>query len=100
MENFPWVKNYPEGVPAEIKLYEYPSLVELFETSCKKFQDRVAFENMGVKMTYREVDKLSKDFAAYLQSLGLVKGDRIAIQMPNLLQFPVAFLVPCVRDSL
>jgi long-chain acyl-CoA synthetase len=56
MENFPWVKNYPEGVPAEIKLYEYPSLVELFETSCKKFQDRVAFENMGVKMTYGEVD--------------------------------------------
>jgi long-chain acyl-CoA synthetase len=91
MENFPWVKNYPEGVPAEIKLYEYPSLVELFETSCKKFQDRVAFENMGVKMTYGEVDRLSKNFAAYLQSLGLVKGDRIAIQMPNLLQFPVAF---------
>lgn len=91
MENFPWVKNYPEGVPAEIKLYEYPSLIELFETSCKKFQDRVAFENMGVKMTFGEVDRLSKNFAAYLQSLGLVKGDRIAIQMPNLLQFPVAF---------
>ncbi len=91
MENFPWVKNYPEGIPAEIELYEYPSIVELFESSCKKFHDRVAFENMGVKMTYGEVDKLSKDFAAYLQSIGLVKGDRIAIQMPNLLQFPVAF---------
>lgn len=91
MENFPWVKNYPEGIPAEIKLYDYNSVVELFESSCEKYRDRVAFENMGVKMTYGEVDKLSKDFAAYLQSIGLVKGDRIAIQMPNLLQFPVAF---------
>lgn len=91
MQNFPWVKNYPEGIPAEIKLYEYTSVVELFESSCKKFHDRVAFENMGVTMTYGEVDKLSSDFAAYLQSIGLQKGDRIAIQMPNLLQFPVAF---------
>jgi long-chain acyl-CoA synthetase len=91
MENFPWVRNYPEGIPAEIKLYDYNSLAELFESSCQKFHDRVAFENMGVRMTYGEVDKLSKDFAAYLQSIGLVKGDRIAIQMPNLLQFPVAF---------
>jgi long-chain acyl-CoA synthetase len=91
MANFPWIKNYPEGIPAEIRLYEYESLVDLFEKSCAKFKDRVAFENMGVEMTYGEVDKLSKDFAAYLQSIGLVKGDRIAIQMPNLLQFPVAF---------
>jgi long-chain acyl-CoA synthetase len=91
MANFPWIKNYPEGIPAEIKLYDYESLVDLFEKSCTKFKDRVAFENMGVEMTYGEVDKLSKDFAAYLQSIGLVKGDRIAIQMPNLLQFPVAF---------
>lgn len=91
MANFPWIKNYPEGIPAEIKLYDYESLVDLFEKSCAKFKDRVAFENMGVEMTFGEVDKLSKDFAAYLQSIGLVKGDRIAIQMPNLLQFPVAF---------
>ena len=91
MENFPWVKNYPEGIPAEINLYDYSSVVELFESSCKKYSSKVAFENMGVTMTYAEVDKLSKDFAAYLQSIGLKKGDRIAIQMPNLLQFPVAF---------
>ncbi len=91
MENFPWVKNYPEGIPAEIKLYDYNSVVELFESSCQKYGNKVAFENMGVEMTYAEVDKLSKDFGAYLQSIGLVKGDRIAIQMPNLLQFPVAF---------
>lgn len=91
MANFPWIKNYPEGIPAEIKLYEYESLVDLFEKSCAKFKDRVAFENMGVEMTYGETDKFSKDFAAYLQSIGLQKGDRIAIQMPNLLQFPIAF---------
>jgi len=91
MANYPWIKNYPVGIPAEIKLYEYESLVDLFEKSCVKFKDRAAFENMGVEMTYGEVDQLSKDFAAYLQSIGLIKGDRIAIQMPNLLQFPVAF---------
>jgi long-chain acyl-CoA synthetase len=91
MENFPWVKHYPEGIPAEINLYDYSSVVELFEKSCEKYRHKVAFENMGVTMTYDQVDKLSKDFAAYLQSIGLQKGDRIAIQMPNLLQFPVAF---------
>ncbi|HET9054475.1 MAG TPA: AMP-binding protein, partial [Cyclobacteriaceae bacterium] len=91
MANFPWIKNYPEGISAEIKLYEYESLVDLFEKSCAKFKDRVAFENMGVKMTYGEADVQSRHFAAYLQSIGLQKGDRIAIQMPNLLQFPVAF---------
>lgn len=91
MESFPWTKNYPEGIPAEINLYDYSSVVELFESSCQKYGDKVAFENMGVTMTFAQTDKLSKDFAAYLQSLGLQKGDRIAIQMPNLLQFPVAF---------
>lgn len=91
MKDFPWIKNYPEGIPAEIHLYDYHSLVDLFEKSCKQFADRVAFENMGATLTYAQVDKLSLDFAAYLQSIGLQKGDRIAIQMPNVLQFPVAF---------
>jgi long-chain acyl-CoA synthetase len=91
MANFPGVKNYPEGIPAEIKLYDYNSIVEIFESSCKKYSERVAFENMGVTMTYGDVDRLSRDFAAYLQNIGMQKGDRIAIQMPNLLQFPVAF---------
>lgn len=72
-------------------MYDYASLVDLFEKSCEKYRDRVAFDNMGKEMTYGEVDTLSRDFAAYLQNLGLKKGDRIAIQMPNLLQFPVAF---------
>lgn len=88
---FPWVKRYPEGIPSTVNLYDYKSLVDIFETSCKKYADRVAFENMGVSLTYKQTDELSKNFAAYLQSLGLKKGDRIAIQMPNLLQFPIAF---------
>ncbi|MBX2966527.1 MAG: AMP-binding protein [Cyclobacteriaceae bacterium] len=91
MKDFPWIKNYPEGVPADINLYDHQSLVDLFEKSCRQFAGRVAFENMGVTLTYAQVDKLSQDFAAYLQSIGLQKGDRIAIQMPNVLQFPVAF---------
>lgn len=92
MKSFPWFKSYPEAVPHEIKMNEYKSVVHLFEESCRKYSGKVAFENMGVRMTYGEVDRLSRDFAAYLQSgLGLKKGERIAIQMPNLLQFPVAF---------
>lgn len=92
MKSFPWFKNYPSGVPHEIKLNEFQSVVHLFEEACKKYKDRVAFENMGIRLTYEKLDGLSRDFAAYLQNeLGLRKGDRIAIQMPNLLQFPVAF---------
>jgi long-chain acyl-CoA synthetase len=92
MVDFPWLKNYPAGVSKEIKLYEYKSILELFELSCKKYNDRIAFENMGVTMTYGRLDELSRNFAAYLQEeLGLKKGERIAIQMPNLLQFPIAF---------
>jgi long-chain acyl-CoA synthetase len=91
MNDFPWYKSYPAGTPHEVQLYEYDSINELFEDSCKKFADRVAFENMGAQLTFRQVDKLSRDFAAYLQSLGLKRGERIAIQMPNLLQFPIAF---------
>jgi long-chain acyl-CoA synthetase len=91
MHDFPWIKQYPEGIPADIHLYDHHSLVELFERSCKKYHDRVAYENMGARLTYGQVDKLSEDFSAYLQSLGLQKGDRIAIQMPNLLQFPITF---------
>ena len=92
MKSFPWFKRYPAGIPHEIELYEYGSVVDLFEESCKKYSQKVAYENMGVRLTYEALDKLSRDFAAYLlQDLGLKKGDRIAIQMPNLLQFPIAF---------
>src|SRR6186713_2574620 len=92
MKDFPWFKSYPAGVAHEIKLYDYSSLIELFEDSVRKYTDKVAFENMGVTLTYGQVDELSRNFGAYLQQeLKLKKGDRIAIQMPNLLQFPVAF---------
>lgn len=92
MKSFPWFSSYPEGVPHEIKPDEYPSVVEMIEDSCRRHGDKVAYENMGVRMTYAEVDRLSRDFAAYLQQeLKLKKGERIAIQMPNCLQFPIAF---------
>ncbi len=93
MKDYPWFKHYPEGISKEVQLYEYTSLVELLDKSFVKYRDRVAFENMGVQLTYGQLDKLSEDFAAYLQQeLGLKKGERIAIQMPNLLQFPIVFI--------
>jgi long-chain acyl-CoA synthetase len=92
-KDFPWFKAYPAGTPHELAPYEYSSLVELFETAAKKFSDRIAFENLGGKITYAEVDRLSTHFAAYLQNeLGLKKGERIAIQMPNLMQFPITMI--------
>jgi len=91
-KDFPWFSQYPAGIPKEIEMNEYTSVVHLFEESCKKYSERVAFENMGGTLTFGQVDELSKNFAAYLQNeLKLKKGDRIAIQMPNLLQFPIAF---------
>ncbi len=93
MKDFPWLNKYPEGVAKEIRLYDHSSLVELFDKSIDRFRNQVAFENMGVQLTYGEVDILATRFAAFLQQeLGLKKGERIAIQMPNLLQFPVAFI--------
>ncbi len=91
MENYPWFESYPENIPHEIDADNYPSLLELLEECIEKFGDKTAFVNMGVSMTYKELDIESKKFAAYLQEVsGLKKGDRIAIQMPNLLQFPIA----------
>lgn len=88
---FPWQKRYPEGIPNEIGPLEYGSVVELIDVASRKYGDREAFENMGRTLTFAEIDRLSTDFGAYLQQrLGLVKGDRIAIQLPNVLQFPVA----------
>jgi len=92
MKEFPWYKRYPAAVDKEPELYEYSSLVDLIGKSCQKYADRPAFENMGVTITYRELDEMASHFAAFLQQLGLKKGDRIAIQMPNLLQFPVVFI--------
>ncbi len=91
MKDFPWYKRYPAVVNREPELYAYSSIVDLFEKCCQKYADKPAFENMGVVLTYRELDTKATHFAAYLQKIGLKKGDRIAIQMPNTLQFPVAF---------
>jgi long-chain acyl-CoA synthetase len=86
----PWLKSYPEGVPAEIDLREYGSIVEILEQSCAKNNEKVAFVNFDTTLTYAELDSLTRDFAAWLQKKGLKKGDRIALVMPNILQYPVA----------
>ena len=86
-----WPKSYPPGVPAEIDVNQYRSLNDLFLQSCRKFADRPSFTNLGVTMTFAELERKSRDFAAYLQSLpGLERGSRVAIMSPNLLQYPVA----------
>lgn len=89
-DQYPWLKFYPEGVPYEINPDAYPSLVELMEEAFEKFRGAAAYSNMGKELTFGEIDELSRNFAAYLQSIGLKKGDRIAIQMPNLHQYPIA----------
>lgn len=85
-----WLEQYPEGVSAEIDQSSNRTLVDLFHEGFEKFGHNPAFSNMDVEMTYAELDARSRDFAAYLQhDLGFAKGDRIAIMMPNLLQYPV-----------
>ncbi|MDB5870296.1 MAG: AMP-dependent synthetase and ligase [Polaromonas sp.] len=86
----PWLKAYPAGVPADIDASHYSSLVALMEESFKKYGDRVAYSFMGKDITFAEVDCLSLAFGAYLQGLGLSKGDRVALMMPNVPQYPVA----------
>ena len=85
-----WLASYPPGVPADIDATQYSSLVALLEESFHKNADRVAYHFMGKDLTFGEADALSQAFAAYLQSLGLTKGDRVAIMMPNVPQYPVA----------
>jgi long-chain acyl-CoA synthetase len=85
-----WLQSYPKGVPADIDIDHIPSLVALFEDACRKFSDKVAYISMGKEMTYGELDARTREFAGWLQSRGLQKGDRVALMMPNLLQYPVA----------
>ena len=86
-----WLKSYPPGVPAEIDLNEYGSLKDILETSCARFAKRPAYTNFGHTLSYSDVDRLSAAFGAFLQhQLGVSKGDRVAIMMPNLLQYPIA----------
>ncbi|EKD70787.1 MAG: hypothetical protein ACD_46C00397G0004 [uncultured bacterium] len=85
-----WLKSYPDGVPAEINPDAHQSIVEVFDASCQQFPDRPAFYNLGVTLTYQQIDKYTRDVAAYFQQkLHLKKGDRIAIMLPNILQYPI-----------
>ena len=87
----PWLRSYPQGVPAEINVDEFSSVVDVFRQGCERFRHRPAFSSFGRIMSYDEIDRASRDFAAFLtHDLGLSKGDRVALMMPNLLQYPIA----------
>ena len=85
----PWLAAYAEGIPETLPTPEHKSIRDLIESVFREFPDRPAFTNMGTTLTFSELDRLSMQFAAYLQQdLGLVKGERIAIMLPNVLQYP------------
>jgi long-chain acyl-CoA synthetase len=88
--NRPWLAQYPTGVPADIDTSAYASLVELMEESFRKYRDLPAYKFMGKSFSFGQVDDLSRAFAAWLQGQGLARGDRVAIMMPNVPQYPVA----------
>ena len=90
MNNRPWLRNYPPGKPVNIDTTQYETLVDFLKDCFTKYSKLNAFECMGKKMTYAEADRLSTQFGAYLHSRGLKPGDRIALMMPNLLQYPIA----------
>ncbi|MGH8306846.1 MAG: AMP-binding protein, partial [Gammaproteobacteria bacterium] len=86
-----WLKEYPKGVPAEINPDQYASLKAMFEDSCRQYAALPAYSNLGTTLSYADLNQLSGQFGVYLQKVvGLKKGDRVAIMMPNLLQYPVA----------
>ena len=86
-----WHKNYDPGVPQSIDVNEFKNITEILEYGFAKFTSRPAFHNMGTTLTFGQIDVLSRRFASYLQNdLGLKKGDRVAIMMPNILQYPIA----------
>jgi len=90
MTEKPWLNNYPPGVPTNIDLGAFHSIVDVLEQSCSQYKDRMAYHNMGAELTYAELDYLTRNFAAALQNMGMQQGDRIALMMPNILQYPVA----------
>ena len=85
-----WLKAYPPQIPHTIDPDKFVSLVDMLEHSCQRFANSPAFTNLGSQLTYRDLDKQSAKFAAYLQNLGLQAGDRVAIMLPNCLQYPIA----------
>lgn len=88
----PWLKNYPEGVPHDVDISAYSSLLEMFDEAFERYPNRQACEYLGKFLTYSELDQYSRHFAAYLQSLGLEPGSRVAIMLPNVMQFQIAIL--------
>lgn len=85
-----WLKSYPPGIPAEIDLERLTSLAQLLDHACTTYSDRPAYEQFGKVLSFAQLDELSRAFAAWLQAAGFVKGDRIAIMLPNTLQYPIA----------
>ena len=95
-----WLSSYPEGIPAEVDIKAYTSLVDVFNQSCEQYPDHPAFSNFGTTISYAELETYTRDLAAFLQQkLKLKKGDKIAIMMPNLLQNPVSIFA-CLRAGL
>ena len=91
--NKPWLQHYDDGVPAELDTKSYANVVDMLMQACDRYGDQVAFSNFGATLTYADVERLSRDFAAWLQQeLGVTKGDRVALMMPNSLVFAVAML--------
>jgi long-chain acyl-CoA synthetase len=84
-----WLSSYPEGVPADIDVTRYTSMVDMMDESFKKFANLSAYSFMGKELNYKQVDELSQTFGVYLQGLGLSKGDRVAVMMPNVMQYPI-----------
>jgi long-chain acyl-CoA synthetase len=95
----PWLKNYPSGVPANINIDQYENINAFLKESLAKYKTKKAFSSRGKEITYAQLDKMSLQLAAYLQSRGLEPGDRIALMMPNLLQYPIATFA-CLRAGL
>jgi long-chain acyl-CoA synthetase len=87
----PWLSSYPKGIPEQVDLEKYASIVSVLDEVCRDFRDRPAFANFGKQLSYAEIDQLSTQFANYLlHELKLKKGDRVALMMPNILQYPIA----------
>ena len=90
MNTYPWYHKYPEGIEQEINPDQYTSLVDLLEESFERYKQKPAFSFMGKELTFQEIEEASRHFAAYLQSIGLKEGDKLGLQMPNIMQYPIA----------
>ena len=85
-----WLKHYPSNIPTEVRYDEYPNLNSFIRATIREYGDQVAFISMDKKLTYNQLDRYADQFAAYLASLGMKPGDKLALMMPNILQYPIA----------